>query len=268
MPSIEHAGGEIHYALCDLTPPWIEAPETVLFHHGVAIDRDIWVEWMPALAAEYRVVRLDVRGYGKSSVPGPDFEWTMEGLVADALAVADALGAERFHMVGESTGGTAAYHTAIHHPDRLLSATALSAGHRGGDIRHVATWRDFIAEHSMQAWSDDLMERRFFPGAIPEETWDWFHRVQSECSVDSVLGMAGMLMQQNLAADLAKIKTPVLILHPDSSPFLPVEMAAEIHGLIEGSEMQVLPRARHGIACSHAYECAAALLDFLDRRVG
>lgn len=263
---LDYKGGRLNFAVADLTPPWTENPETILFHHGVATDKDIWAAWVPALAGAYRVVRLDVRGYGGSSPTGTDFEWTMAGLVDDTLAVADALGVKRFHMVGESTGGTAAYHTAIHHPDRLLSVTALSASHRGGDIRHVAVWRDFIVEHGMRTWSEMMMERRFYPGAVTRPVWEWFHRVQSESAVESVLGMAEMLMQQNLTADLPRITAPVLILHPDSSPFLPVEIAAEIHSLIEGSEMQVLPYAKHGIACSHAVEGVAALRDFLGRR--
>lgn len=78
--------------------------------------------------------------------------------------------------------------------------------------------------------------------------------------------MAEMLMRQNLTADLPRVNVPVLILHPDSSPFLPVEIAAEIHSLIKGSEMQVLPCARHGIACSHAAEGVTALRDFMARR--
>ena len=43
--------------------------ETVLFLNGLAIDSDIWVTWLPALVDRYRIVRTDLRGFGRSFVP-------------------------------------------------------------------------------------------------------------------------------------------------------------------------------------------------------
>lgn len=62
-----------------------------------------------------------MRGFGQSSVPPRDYRWTFEGLVDDLLKVADAAGVERFHLVGESIGGTVALACALAHPQRLLS---------------------------------------------------------------------------------------------------------------------------------------------------
>ncbi len=266
MPTTEHAGATLHFRVDDLTPPWVQDPETIFFHHGVGTHGGIWSEWVPVLAGEYRVVRLDVRGYGGSSVPGPDFEWTMMTLVADALTVADTLGAKRFHLVGESLGGTAAYCTAINHPDRLLSITALCAGHRGGDIRHVDQWRTDMAANGMQAWSDQMMDHRFMAGAISEDRWNWFHEVQTASAPASALGLGEMLMKQRITDQLAAIKVPTLILHPDSSPFLPVNVPNEAHAQISESELHIFDNSKHGIAFSHAKEGAALLRDFLQRR--
>ena len=77
MPEISADDGTIHYELLDATPPWIEAPETILFHHGVAIDNGIWAGWSPALSDRYRIVTFDVRGYGRSSIPDENFDVLM-----------------------------------------------------------------------------------------------------------------------------------------------------------------------------------------------
>ena len=114
MPTLDRPGGPLHYEVTDVTAPWAGEPETILFHHGVGITGDIWLEWLPPLADRYRLVRLDVRGFGRSSVPGPGFAWSMELLAEDARAVARAAGAARFHYVGESLGGTLGLWLAVH----------------------------------------------------------------------------------------------------------------------------------------------------------
>lgn len=50
MPMLERPGGAIWYEITDLTPPWIETPPTILFHHGVGINAKTWHGWLPALA--------------------------------------------------------------------------------------------------------------------------------------------------------------------------------------------------------------------------
>jgi len=266
MPTVEHAGATLHYTVDDLTPPWVEEPETILFHHGVGTHGGIWSEWVPVLAGDYRVIRLDVRGYGRSTVPGPDYQWTMEEIVADALAAADDAGAARFHLVGESLGGTATYCTALWHPDRLLSITALCAGHRGGDIRHVDQWRADMNANGMRAWSDQMMDHRFMDGAISDDRWQWFHQVQTASAPDSALGLGEMLMTQRITDQLPGINLPTLILHPDQSPFLPVDVPNEAHEQITNSELHIFENTKHGIAFSHAKEGARMVKDFIERR--
>ena len=61
----------------------------------------------------------------------------MDDLISDVIAVADAVGADHFHMVGVSLGGIATYATAIAHPERLLSITPICAGYESAYIREV-----------------------------------------------------------------------------------------------------------------------------------
>jgi len=265
MPTVERDGASLYYRVIDETPPWVPAPETIIIHHGVGIDSDIWRNWLGAIVPRYRAVLLDMRGFGRSTVPPPDHAWSMDGLMADALAVADAAGAERFHFVGESLGGTLGLSLAIHHADRLLSVTAASTAHRGGLIHHVGEWRAFIAEHGMARWSEVMMERRFHPDALPSSVHAWFHEVQSACSEDAVLGLAELLVGTDLTEELVRIRTPVLLLAGDRSPFVPLAITNEIHQRVAHAELQVFPHARHGLVCSHAAACAETLVAFLDR---
>jgi len=267
MPAIETATGPISYEITDLTPRWREPQETILFHHGVGTDMDIWIDWLPMLATDFRCVRLDMRGCGRSVVPPAGHVWTMDGMMADLLAVADAVDAERFHLIGESIGGTISLYTALHAGDRLHSVTALSTGHRGNYINHVGGWREIVERDGFAAWTERMMEHRFYPGAVYEDVYDWFASTQANSDPAATLALGELLMGQDLSGELGKIDCPVLLIHPDSSPFLPVSMSAEIHNLLPNSEMMVIPHAKHAIACSHATEAALAFMDFVGERV-
>ena len=266
MPLLDRLGGSLYYEVTTLTPPWREDPPTILFHHGVGITGDTWLDWLPVLADRYRLVRFDMRGFGRSSVSGPGFPWSMELLAADALAVARAAGAERFHIVGESLGGTLALYLAIHHPAALASVTICSASHRGSSINRVREWREFIDQNGMAAWSAMMMPKRLDPDGVPEAMYRWFEREQAKSSADAVLDLADLLIRTDLTAALGSITAPTLLLSPDSSPFVPLEIALEIQSRIPRSEIQIFRGVRHAIVCSHGRECARALRDFLDRR--
>ena len=266
MATMERNGGRLYYEVHDLTPPWRAKPETIVFHHGVGTDAGIWSAWLPVLAPHYRLVRFDTRGFGRSHIPGAGFDWSLHLLVDDVLAVAEAAGAGRFHLVGESLGGTVAMALAARHPGVLRSLTACSASHRGGSIQRVRHWREFIAQNGVEAWSRDMMTLRFAKGAVPPEVAAWFHRTQSACSADSLLDLADLLIGTDLSPELGAIPCPTLLLAPDSSPFVPLALPVEVRELIPGAELMVFPGARHGLACSHGHACAEALRDFLARR--
>ncbi len=266
MPMLETADGALYYDVTDLTPPWHETPETVIFHHGVAIHHGIWARWWPVLARRYRLVRFDMRGYGKSAVPPEDYAWSIEGLVSDVFAVAEAAGAERFHFVGESLGGALGYHLASRHPERLLSLIACTAPHRGGSVNWLQEWQTFIDENGMSGWSERMMDRRFFPGALPDAEWQWFHKVQSACPAHVVIGQGEMLLTVDLSDDLERIATPTLMIAGDSSPFLTSTTLADTHSRVPGAQMQLFAGARHGVVLSHGTLAAQAMLDFLKRQ--
>ncbi len=265
MATVDTGDGYIYYETIEMTPPWRVAPDTIVFHHGVGIDRRIWAEWLPVLAERYRIVWFDLRGYGRSHVPEDGYAWTMETLAADALAVADAAGCERFHFVGESLGGAMALYLAIHHAERLLSITPCTSPNRGGTVQWLVEWRDYITEHGMVGWSKRMMERRFPPGILSQDRWDWFHAVQSACAAESVLGLGDMLTGLDLTADLPSIALPTLLIAADRSPVLPLSVALEIRDAVPDSELRVIAGARHGIVYSHARDCALTLRNFLGR---
>lgn len=100
--------------------------------HGFPETSAMWDALIaPAVAAGYRVVAFDQRGYSPGARPDGVESYLVPELIGDVLAVADAVGFERFHLVGHDWGCVVGWGVAIQHPDRLYSWTGLSIPHPG-----------------------------------------------------------------------------------------------------------------------------------------
>ncbi|MHC2433906.1 alpha/beta fold hydrolase [Bradyrhizobium sp. USDA 4451] len=115
----------------------------VLLCHSILTSSAIWHRQALALAARgHRVFALDSRGHGQSEAPrGP---YTMDHLVADAIAVLDHFEIARAHVIGVSQGGMTAFGLGVRHPDRLLSLCVIAA-RADAPPPFAAAWDDRIA---------------------------------------------------------------------------------------------------------------------------
>lgn len=115
--------------------------EKVLLLHGFPQHADSWDQLVPLLTAEgYRTVAMDQRGYSPGARPKGRRAYRMPELVADSVAVIDAVApGGRVHVVGHDWGATVAWALAAAHPDRLHSLTALSVPHSGAILRAMVT---------------------------------------------------------------------------------------------------------------------------------
>lgn len=262
MPLVETPHGSLHYEIVDQVAPWHTDPETILFHHGIGGCPGLWSGWLPALIDRYRLVMWDMRGYGRSAAS--DFPWSLDLLVSDVLAVADAAKVDRFHLVGESIGGTVALATAISRPGRIATLTVSNGAHLGASIQRVEAWKRQLDEGGSKGWSDAFMHDRFYDQSLSPERWAWFAEQQAKWSRESILSALGVLVGTDLSDRLAVIGCPTLLLHPDGSPFIPVPIMAELHRLLPTSQLHVFGHARHGLPFSHDRLCAERLRSFLD----
>lgn len=107
-----------------------ESGETVILLHGYPQSAGSWRETQEWLAGRgYRSIAPNLRGYSPGANPRDASEYSMADLVADVIGIADARGADRFHLVGHDWGGALAWSVAAAHPQRLLSLTSISTPH-------------------------------------------------------------------------------------------------------------------------------------------
>ena len=104
--------------------------ELVLLLHGFPQTSYEWRSQLLALGkAGFFAVAPDQRGYSPGARPSNDNQYTIDHMVDDTLAIADELGAKKFHLVGHDWGAGVAWATAIAHPERIASLAALSVPH-------------------------------------------------------------------------------------------------------------------------------------------
>jgi pimeloyl-ACP methyl ester carboxylesterase len=116
--------------------------EALLLIHGLGYDRYGWGPLPDLLAEDFKVVLVDNRGVGESDAPeGP---YSVAQLAEDAIAVLDAAGIERTHLLGTSLGGYVALELALSHPERLNKLVLVSTA-PGGTHSHPMPQRGLEA---------------------------------------------------------------------------------------------------------------------------
>jgi 3-oxoadipate enol-lactonase len=175
---------------------------------------------------------------------------------------------DRFHLVGESLGGTVGVAFALAEPQRLLSLTLSNAAARGGLIDNVVGRRELVARRGQSDWARQMMEWRFYKDALSSEVYHWYLRLHENCSIDATLDLADLLLSADYMVKLGNLQIPTLLLSPDDRPFIALDMMADMHAEIPDSELQVFAHSRHGLPLSHGKECAEALARIFHQRGG
>jgi pimeloyl-ACP methyl ester carboxylesterase len=142
-----------------------DGPSVVLLH-GFPDTGRLWRHQLPALVdAGFQVIVPDMRGYGRSDKPTELDAYRMDLLVGDVLAVMDAAGAERAHVVGHDWGAGVAWATALMTPDRVDHLVALSVGHPATFFADGFEQQEKSFEQHEKSWYMLLFQ---FPGVAEE----------------------------------------------------------------------------------------------------
>jgi len=126
---------------------------TIILLHGFPQDRQSWDQVAATLAGNgYRVLAPDLRGYSPGARPAARAAYRNSELAADVLALADAAGAERFHLAGHDWGAALAWYVAGRQPERVASLAALSVPHPQAFAEAMVTGGQVIRSWYMAAW--------------------------------------------------------------------------------------------------------------------
>lgn len=228
-----------------------------------------------ALAAQgFRVVLFDNRDSGKSTVmAGNSVAYDLSDMAADAIAVLDAAGAERAHVVGHSLGGMIAQVLAARHPERVLSLISVSSttGEPGLPFGPAMAAMSAPADRSEPAADQFARFYRLFEGSayrMPDS--EIAGRVAVDMTVQDPAAAerqaAAVSMTGDRRALLRTVGRPALILHGSDDPWFPLVHAESTARALGGAPIGVIDGMGHIVSDAAAAAVAARIASFVETR--
>lgn len=258
---------EMYYELDNFVEPW-RTPETILLVHGIGGATSEWYAWVPPLSGKYAVLRVDLRGWGKSTVPPKGYKWSMDNFARDLKILMDKLKLKKVHLVGAKLGGRIALHFAARYPKRLhslvLVTTPMSISNLG-DVRSQRP-RTSQGRKGVEAWARRTMDERL--GKVPPAQMEWWNQLYSSHSPRTVSEVYDLAWYTTENKMLSKIRGfPTLVIDSKAKQQRPIEEVRRWQRLIPGSVMAEIPVTTEGrqLSASKPEACVKALLKFLDR---
>jgi pimeloyl-ACP methyl ester carboxylesterase len=242
--------------------------EPLLCITGLAVDTLSWTLQVPAWSQRFRTIVFDNRDVGQSSQA--DGEYEIADMARDALALADALELDAFHLVGLSMGGAIAQELALAAPERVRTLTlCVSFGGGGRWARdHARIW----AQGSRGRLREDAVDELLLL-CLSEQTYENAElvaflraRMLENPHPQTPEGFARQLAassRHETRDRLGQLTMPVHVIGAEQDVLLPVWKSRELAQLIPAARLTVLEGAAHGVNLERAEEFNAAVLDFL-----
>lgn len=220
----------------------------VLFVHGFPHDRTLWTPQLQGMTAQARVLAVDLRGFGETSVAPP---FSMDQYADDLVGFMNTLHLDRAVVVGLSMGGYVAFAMWRRHPNRIrgLVLANTRAGADGEEARQKRRRLMTVArEEGSVAIADAMLTgmlgkttRARRPDIVNE-----VHRMISSAPVDGVIGaLQAMIDRPDSSETLETIDVPVLVVTGDEDAIIPVEDVRSMQAAIRGSSLEVIAGAGH-----------------------
>jgi 3-oxoadipate enol-lactonase len=258
----DSAGVRIAYEVRGSGPP-------VVLVHGLGYARWGWEPVVPALADEFTVLTFDNRGIGASDVPeGP---YSVRVMAGDVVAVLDAAGIDRAHLVGTSLGGMAAQEVAIGWPERV-DRLVLACTTPGGGKAFPLPDRTLRLMAEAATLAPEVALRRFVENALADRTVtqrpDLVQRIY-EKRVESPPDPSGWQAQAAAGAAhdafsrLHEIRAPTLILHGADDGVVDQRNAVILERAIPNARLLLFPDAGHLFFWEKPERFVEAVRDFL-----
>jgi 3-oxoadipate enol-lactonase len=192
--------------------PWRrDEAQVVVLVHGIGESSDVWYAWMNELSDRYRVIRLDLPGHGRSTLPAEmPYDWSVERLAADLAQFVDTLGLRRFHLVGAKYGGSIVVRYAAEQGERLASLSVVSGPVQVAGTAGAATVRESLARvqsAGLRTWVEESMDSRL-GGDVSDGQRRWWTDLMAATETRTICACLDAFARIDLRAELARIRVP------------------------------------------------------------
>jgi pimeloyl-ACP methyl ester carboxylesterase len=203
------------------------------------------------LVATYRLIAIDSRGHGKSTLGSQPL--TYRQLTQDALSVLEHLDIERTSIIGFSDGGIVAYRLALQAPNRVDRIVAIGAA-----CKLIDETASILEGVTAAGWDAKFPQtRKDYESFNPEADFERFVEVSKQMWLDrSEAGYPG-------PNAVKALDQPVLILRGDDDHLFSLAEAVELRTLIKQARLLNVPAAGHVVHQERAAICSTAIRQFL-----
>ena len=264
MPTVTANGISFNYE--------VEGPDGapwITFSNSLATNVTMWDGQTALLSDNWRVLRYDQRGHGKTEVSAPPYSFDQLG--DDVIALWDELGVKRSVFCGLSMGGTTGLGLALNHDDRLAafigcdlrceSAPAFSAAWDERIATAKADGMDAMAELTANRWFTE----KFYSDPANAAVMDKIKGMIRNTPLDGFIGCANALQDIQYQARLDRIMVPTLFICGEFDPAANPDYIRPMQQAVSGAELHVVPDAGHISNMENPGSFNQGLLDFLNR---
>lgn len=220
----------------------------ILFIHGFPHDRTLWTPQLQGMTAQARVLAVDLRGFGETTVAPP---YSMDQYADDLVGFLDMLHVERAVVAGLSMGGYIAFAMWRRHAKRIRALVLANtrAGADGDEAKERRRSQMALARtQGSNAIADAVltgMLGKTTRGKRPEIV-NTVHRMISSAPVDGVIGaLQAMIDRPDSTDTLRTIDVPTLVVTGDEDTIIPIEDVRSMQAGIRGSSLEVITGAGH-----------------------
>jgi len=234
--------------------------------HPLGMTQAVWDDLLPALLPHYRVLTWDLPGHGASEAwPADGGEITPAALAAEALALADHAGTERFHFVGTSIGGVVGQQLLAAHGERLLSTVLTNTGAVIGTSELWTTRANRVRDEGLAALSAEIVPRWFSAGRLAAEpVLERGWRIQmARTDAESYARLCEMLGRTDFRGSLGGREVPVHLLGGSEDVATPPATLQTLAAECDGAALEVLEGFAHVPSVEDPDAVAQRLLQWL-----
>lgn len=239
-----------------------EAGPTIVLMHGFPDNLHLYDLVAPTLGETHHALTFDFVGFGLSDIPGPDYEWPVEGLRRDLEAVLAALASERVVVVVHDASGWPGIDWALDNPDRVAGLVLLNTfyhpipGVTPPQVIRALSALDLRDTYVESLGDDDILGRAMFLTQVGRFFRNRARRelilplfAHSEAR-EARFGLTGHLLDEVIARTteldrMAEYPRPVRVVFGEDDPYLNVAVARGFREAFPGSELTLVPRASH-----------------------
>jgi 3-oxoadipate enol-lactonase len=204
MPKLRLKDVTLNYEVDDFTDPWLKNKETVVLHHGSGRNLKMWYSWVPLLSRKCRVIRIDARGFGKSSDPGVGYVPSMKTFASDVIALMDHLEIPQISFVGEHMGGWVGMRLAMDYPERIRKLVVSTPPYfcfpRKADRMKTSGMKAHLLDEKLLRFGENAAFAR------------WYTDEVAKSRINIVLATGQAASSLDYRGELSQIACPVLVI--------------------------------------------------------